>query len=257
MNVMAFFAHPDDETMLCGGTLALLAQAGAQIHYLSATRGEGGETGEPPVCTIEQLGEVREQEMVCAVQALGAASLTFFDYIDPRVGPEDELFAYTDDLTILAGRLATTMEQFGIDVLISHGSNGEYGHPAHQLTHQAARVAAMSFGEGAPLFYTVGAMFPEHPRPILANKDDPAHLVIDIGPVMEKKVKAALCHVSQHALFTRRASEEAGRKLSVDEVVRSMPLESLHRVLPEVEGRPDDELARMLEPFVVESRQTG
>ncbi|MCK4898758.1 MAG: PIG-L family deacetylase, partial [Anaerolineales bacterium] len=37
MNITAFFAHPDDETMLSGGTLALLAKSGAQVHYLCAT----------------------------------------------------------------------------------------------------------------------------------------------------------------------------------------------------------------------------
>jgi len=50
VNVLAFFAHPDDETMLAGGILALLSRGGAQVHYLCATRGEGGEVGEPPVC---------------------------------------------------------------------------------------------------------------------------------------------------------------------------------------------------------------
>src|SRR3990172_7423266 len=105
MNVLAFFAHPDDEAMLAGGTLALLARSGAQVHYLCATRGEGGETGEPPVCSIEELGQVREQEMVCAVQALGGRSLTFLGYEDPRIGPEEQLFAYTDNLTLLAGQV--------------------------------------------------------------------------------------------------------------------------------------------------------
>jgi LmbE family N-acetylglucosaminyl deacetylase len=38
MNILAFFAHPDDETILAGGTLALLGMAGAQVHYLCATR---------------------------------------------------------------------------------------------------------------------------------------------------------------------------------------------------------------------------
>lgn len=50
MNLLAFFAHPDDETMLIGGTLALLSQAGFDVHYLCATRGEGGELGEPLIC---------------------------------------------------------------------------------------------------------------------------------------------------------------------------------------------------------------
>ena len=49
LDVIAFFAHPDDETMLCGGTLALLDSLGARVHLLVATRGEGGEMGEPPL----------------------------------------------------------------------------------------------------------------------------------------------------------------------------------------------------------------
>lgn len=248
MNILAFFAHPDDETMLAGGTLALLARSGAQVHYLCATRGEGGETGEPPVCSIEELGQVREQEMVCAVQALGGRSLTFLGYQDPRIGPDGQLFAYTDDLTLLAGQVAATIRQFGIQAVLTHGSNGEYGHPAHLITHQAALVAVTSFGEQAPLLYSVAAMFPEHPKPRLANADDPAHLVVDVSPVLEEKVAAALCHKSQNALFVRRASEEAGRPLSVAEVI--VRLESLRRVHPPVAGLPDDGLAKRLAPWL-------
>ena len=77
MIVLAFFAHPDDETILFGGTLALLAQLGNQVHYVSATRGEGGEVGEPPLCLPAELGQVRAQEMACAVEALGGVSLNF------------------------------------------------------------------------------------------------------------------------------------------------------------------------------------
>jgi len=249
MNVLAFFAHPDDEAMLAGGTLALLARSGAQVHYLCATRGEGGETGEPPVCSIEELGQVREQEMVCAVQALGGRSLTFLGYEDPRIGPEEQLFAYTDNLTLLAGQLAASIRQFGIQAVITHGSNGEYGHPAHVLTYQAALVAVTSFSEQAPLLYSVAATFPEHPMPRLANPDDPAHLVVDVSPALPQKEAAALCHKSQHALFVRRASEEAGRPLSVPEVI--MRLESLHRAHPPVEGALTDGLAERLTPWLV------
>jgi LmbE family N-acetylglucosaminyl deacetylase len=255
MNVLAFFAHPDDEAMLAGGTLALLARSdaagrrAAQVHYLCATRGEGGETGEPPVCSVEELGQVREQEMVCAVGALGGRSLTFLGYEDPRIGPDEQLFAYTENLTLLAGQVAASIRQFGIQAVVTHGSNGEYGHPAHVLTHQAARVAVISFGESAPLLYSVAAMFPEHPRPRLANADDPAHLVIDVSPALAQKEAAALCHKSQHALFVRRASEEAGRPLTVPEVI--MRFESFHRVHPPAEGVPTDELAEALAPWLV------
>lgn len=255
MNVLAFFAHPDDETMLAGGTLALLASNGASVHYLCATRGEGGELGEPPLCSRAELGKVREQEMVCAVQALGGRSLTFLDYIDPVVGPDDQLYPYTHDVTFLAGQVATTICQFQAEVVISHGSNGEYGHPAHILTNQAARVAVESLHKErlagcAPALYTVGASFPAHPRPRLANPDDPADIILDVSAVIEAKTQAALCHRTQHALFVRRPSKEAGRNLSVPEVI--LRLESLRRAYPPIEGSNEDVLAAMLKPWLIE-----
>jgi LmbE family N-acetylglucosaminyl deacetylase len=248
MNILAFFAHPDDETMLAGGTLALLAQNGAAMHYLCATRGEGGEVGEPPLCTQEQLGEVREKELVCAVRALGGRSLTFLGYVDPRVGPENSLFAYSDNLTLLAGQVAASIRQFDAQVVISHGSNGEYGHPAHQLTHQAARIAVESLGEDGPEFYTTAAIFPDHPRPRLANQDDPADLVLDVSPVLSQKTQAALCHRTQHALFVRHASEEAGRPLSVPEVI--MKVESLRRWKAAGGQDRQDGLSMLLRPYL-------
>jgi LmbE family N-acetylglucosaminyl deacetylase len=249
MNVLAFFAHPDDETMLCGGTLALLAQGGAQVHFLSATRGEGGEAGEPPLTTHDRLGQVRADEMGCAVQVLGGSSLTFFDYVDPRVGPDNELYAYSQDVDELARQVAELIRQLNIDALISHGSNGEYGHPAHLLTHQAAYLAVERLAEdgAAPLFYGASAAFPEHPRPFLTNRDDPAHLVVDIRPVLSHKTQAAMCHRTQHALFVRRASEEAGRPLSVADVI--IKLEGIHRAYPPVVDGINDPLAKILQPF--------
>jgi N-acetylglucosamine malate deacetylase 2 len=249
MNVLSFFAHPDDETMMCGGTLALLAQTGASVHYLCATRGEGGEAGDPPVCSIEELGQVREKELACAVQALGGSSLTLLDYIDPRVGPEDALFSFAgpDELPALAQQLADVIEQRQIEAVLTHGVNGEYGHPAHIYTHQAARLAVEALGERAPLLYTVLAAFPDHPWERLANVDSPAHLVLDITPVIERKVEAALCHHSQHALFVRRRSEDLGRPLTVPEVI--LGVESLHRVLPPVTGVAADALVDLLQPY--------
>lgn len=249
MNILAFFAHPDDETMLCGGTLALLAQGGAQVHFLSATRGEGGEVGEPPLATHEQLGQVREEEMHCAVQALGGNSLTFFDYADPRVGPDNELYAYTQDVNGLVGQVADTLRRLSIDAMISHGSNGEYGHPAHLLTYQAACLAVelLSKDGAAPLLYNASAAFAEHPRPFLTNQDDPAHLVVDIHPAVTRKTQAAMCHRTQHALFIRRASEEAGRPLSVPEVI--IKLEGLHRAYPPLVDGLNDPLAEILRPY--------
>jgi N-acetylglucosamine malate deacetylase 2 len=249
MNLLTLFAHPDDETMLIGGTLAILSQVGFDVHYLCATRGEGGEMGEPPLCTREQLGEVREQELVCAVQALGGRSLTFLGYADPPIGQGEELYAFTDDLTMLAGQVATSIDQLRPAALFTHGSNGEYGHPAHVVTHLAAKIAVESLGEDAPPLYSVSASYPDHPKPRLANKDDPADLVIDVVSVMQKKEHAAMCHRTQHALFVRRASEQANRQLSVPEVLINQ--ESLHRVHPSFNAQVSDPIKDSLSAWLV------
>lgn len=249
MNVIAFFAHPDDETMLVGGTLALLAQSGLQVHYLCATRGEGGEVGEPPLCAVDELGQKRGREMACAVQNLGGSSLTFLGHTDPRTGPKDELYAFSEDMDLLTDQITAYIQKFNAGVVITHGSNGEYGHPGHLFSHNAARAAIQSVNGSRPelLLYTVSAVFPDHPKPRLANLDDQAHLVIDVTSVLRKKTAAAMCHETQHALFVRRSSREAGYQLSVPEVI--MPIESLHRAYPIVVEEPEDALAEALKPW--------
>lgn len=234
--------------MLCGGTLALLASAGAQVHFLVATRGEGGEVGEPPLTDHEHLGQVREDEMHCAVQALGGTSLTFLGYEDPRVGEGDELYAYTEDVDRLTAEVVDIVRNRKIEAIITHGSNGEYGHPAHRISHQAARTAVMALHDQGLLLYTAAAAFPEHPRPKLTNPDDPADLVLDIAPVLSQKVQAALCHRTQHPLFTRQASQDAGRQVSVPEVI--IPLEGIYRAIPPANGVPSDPLAVLLQPYL-------
>lgn len=69
--MLAAFAHPDDETFRPGGTLALLARHGVHVQVLTATRGESGSRGEPPLCRPEELPAVRAQKLRCACAALG------------------------------------------------------------------------------------------------------------------------------------------------------------------------------------------
>ncbi|HLF02659.1 MAG TPA: PIG-L deacetylase family protein [Anaerolineales bacterium] len=246
MNILCLVAHPDDETILCGGTLALLASRGASVHVACLTRGEGGELGEPPVADREHLGELREQEMVCAVGKLGGKSLTFLGYADPLAGPDDKLFAPEHDPMMLAGQIVSTIKQFEAEAVITHGSNGEYGHPAHSLMHQMTLIAVNSLHKEtatsllSPALYTFSAAFPDHPYPRLLNKDDPADLILDVSSMLDKKEVAALCHKSQNALFVRRRSQQAGRQLTVREAL--VTVESLHRVFES----PGDELSRLL-----------
>ncbi len=104
-------------------------------------------------------------------------------------------------------------------------------------------LPANSYGQthvSAPLLYTFAANFPEHPRPRLANADDPADLVLDVSPVLDKKEAAALCHKTQNPLFVRRRSQELGRPVTVREAL--LTVESLHRLF----GAPDDGLMKVL-----------
>lgn len=244
MNLLAFFAHPDDETMLAGGLLALLAKLGVNVHILCATRGEGGDPGEPPFERSE-LGAVRAAELACAANALGAASLTFLNYIDPLVGPEDALFPFTEDVNKLAGEFTGQILMKNAGIILTHGSNGEYGHPAHQIIYRAARLAWENIVDKRDfLWYTVQAGYPDHPRPHLMNPDDAAHWILDVRPVLQQKVEAARCHKTQNPLFLRKVSEMLGRPIIFDEV--ALDSESYHRVLPPVNGRMDDALIERL-----------
>jgi LmbE family N-acetylglucosaminyl deacetylase len=250
VKVLAFFAHPDDETMLSGGALALLAQSEVEVHYLIATRGEGGERGDPPLCLPEELGSLREKEVACAVENLGGSSLTNLGYPDPVVGPDQALYPFTTDLARLAAQVAEQIQRRDVDILISHGTNGEYGHPAHLLCNKASRLVAASSQDSLFFLYTVAAAYPEHPKPRILNRSDPAHIVINVRSVLNNKIQAALCHKTQHALFIRRASIEAGRRVKVPEVI--LKEESLHRVYPAKRGERGGPLEEFFSAWAIQ-----
>lgn len=236
--LLCIVAHPDDETMLCGGILAGLAARGVQIQVLCATRGEGGEMGEPPLTTRELLGRMREQEMRCACEKLGVHSVQFLDYIDPTVGPDEDLYPFTEDEETLYHELLASMHRQRPDIILSHGRDGEYGHPAHRLLFRIAWRAFQNWLAGKkvlprdvadrpePYFYTIAAAVPGHEDRIY-NDSEPADLVLHLEgtPWLEAKATAALCHATQHALFKRRKKAQ-----TVREVLRRV--ESLHRYWP-------------------------
>lgn len=123
LSLLAVFAHPDDETFRCGGTLALLAQQGVRVHVFTATRGEAGSCGEPALCTPAELPLVREQELFCACAALGIEP--------PRVqaGCDGQLAA--DKPERLVGEVLDVLRQVQPQVLLTFGPDGLSGHPDH------------------------------------------------------------------------------------------------------------------------------
>lgn len=222
MKIFCITAHPDDETVFAGGTLALLARRGAEVDILCCTRGEGGEAGEPPLCPRADLGAVREAELRCAARMLGCSSVGFLPFRDPGVGPDGALYPFAASPGDVAPRI---LEAFGAhcpDAVITHGSNGEYGHPAHLLAHRACLQAARA--AGVLCVYTFSADFPGHPRKRSVNSDDPADFVVGIDPAFEQKLAAMECHRTQQALFVRRPSAEAGHPVPLREAVLRVEL---------------------------------
>jgi LmbE family N-acetylglucosaminyl deacetylase len=88
-SLLAVFAHPDDESFRPGGTLALLARRGVRVQILTATRGQAGSRGDPPLCSLEELPAACEKELRCACSALGILPPLLLDYQDGQLAEAD------------------------------------------------------------------------------------------------------------------------------------------------------------------------
>ena len=239
MKILSFFAHPDDETVFLGGTFAYLAAQGAEIHFASATRGEGGEMGDPPICTREELGAVRENEITCAVEKLSGTSLQFMDFRDPPVGPDGELYPYAEDDNELVKSLRELITSINPQIIISHGPGGEYGHPAHIQSHQGLMKALEKEPDLHPVVYSPSWLNRE------TGEFSPSpDFMVDITTWFDIKIEAIQCYRSQHDMFLRHGSARAGRPVTIPEMIRVK--ETLSRIQPEVQGAPDDPLAELL-----------
>lgn len=202
--ILVISAHPDDETMAMGGTIAMHAEQGDVVYLLETTRGEGGEVGEPPLASRENLGAFREDEVSHAAEALGVNEISFLPFIDPHmeIGSTAQRVDATPEE--FAAAIRAEIERVQPDIIYTHGSNGEYGHPQHIFTHEAVRRALAESGLAAEL-WTWGAWHEEAPRPEMLNKDDAADVVRNVTPWVDAKMVAAMAHRTQHAMFLRNS----------------------------------------------------
>lgn len=137
--LLAIFAHPDDESMGMGGTLARYSSEGVETHLICATRGEVGWFGPPEQYPgAAALGKIRERELECAARQLGLKSLAFLDYVDGTVDQADP--------TEAIGKIVTHLRRIMPQVVVTFPPDGNYGHPDHivigQLAHAAILCAA-------------------------------------------------------------------------------------------------------------------
>jgi N-acetyl-1-D-myo-inositol-2-amino-2-deoxy-alpha-D-glucopyranoside deacetylase len=132
-SIVAIVAHPDDESLIAGGALALAADAGALTGVISLTSGEHGPISEGHLATPENLAEVREAELRAAGEILGLAWSTCLRL------PDGEL-PWCDQPAV-AAQLAGLLSQHGTAAVLTFGDDGLYGHPDHVATRQISGLA--------------------------------------------------------------------------------------------------------------------
>jgi LmbE family N-acetylglucosaminyl deacetylase len=150
VSVVFFHAHPDDEAIFTGGTMARLAAGGDRVVLVVAT---GGELGAPTASVDAgvDLGAWREEETHRAAATLGVARVAFLGYRDSGVAGDAAnrapgAFA-TADPDEATGLLATILGEERATALVVYDEGGIYGHPdhvqVHVVGHEAARRAAV------------------------------------------------------------------------------------------------------------------
>jgi LmbE family N-acetylglucosaminyl deacetylase len=211
-SILAISAHPDDESLFGGGTLAMFAEQGHTVYILETTRGEGGEVGDPPLTTKENLGAYREQEVRKAARALGVRDIFFLPYVDPHMEINGIARPIDAPLEKFTEAIRGYIKKLRPDLVVTHGSNGEYGHPQHIYTHRATRMA---LANGAPdtALLSWCAWYEPAERARILNKDDRADIVHDVTPWLDAKIEAALCHQTQHAMFLRNSRAPSVRDM--------------------------------------------
>lgn len=250
--LLAFHAHPDDESISSGGTLASLAAASVPVTVVSATRGEAGEIHNRDDAAEVQprLGEIREGELRAALAVLGAGEPVFLEYRDSgMMGTADnqhpEAF-WGADFAEAVGRLVAIIRERRPAVITSYDPFGGYGHPDHIQVHRvgtAAYWAAADVGRypaathGEPwspskLYWTtwsrdrmvkvrrqmagdLGA--DEEPtEPAAGSLETHITTTIDVEEWFDQKHRALLCHETQFA---------------ADSWIRTLPPEMLRRFI--------------------------
>ena len=144
LRLMAVLAHPDDESLGFGGTLAKYSASGIETFLVTATRGESGayrgrrDASHPGA---EALGAIREGELRAAAAVLGIREISWLDYRDGQLDRADPLEA--------RHRIVRHLRRVRPQVVITFGPDGAYGHPDHIAICQFTTAAVVAAADGA------------------------------------------------------------------------------------------------------------
>jgi N-acetyl-1-D-myo-inositol-2-amino-2-deoxy-alpha-D-glucopyranoside deacetylase len=240
--VLAVFAHPDDESLMCGGTLARLADAGVRVVLMCGSRGERGSVSDPSLVAGSDLGTVRVRELHEAAKVLGVAEVVALDHRDGDLRWNDVPEFHAD--------IVDAIDRLHPDAVITFAENGLYWHLDHIAVHERTFTAVQSLGAAAPPLY-----FVTMPKGVIRNVVESAHatggapsdssfwglepdafgetempecLAVDVRPWIARKLAALRCHQTQMGPRNPIAwigEDEARRLLGVEYFVRA-PLES-------------------------------
>ena len=169
--IMFVHAHPDDETVSTGATMAHYATAGVPVTLVTCTLGEEGEIHVPELALLapgeaDQLGGYRLTELAAACAALGVTDHRFLGgagrYRDSGMmgtpANDHPRCFWRADVDQAAGYLVEIMREVRPRVLVTYDPNGFYGHPDHIQAHRVAmRAAELATGEGfgpAKIYWT-------------------------------------------------------------------------------------------------------
>ena len=216
---MVFFhAHPDDEAIFTGGTMARLADEGWPVVLVVATGGELG-TRYAVGRDAARLREEREAETRQAAEALGVSRVEFLGYHDSGLaGTEANLLPGSfnaADTGDAGGRLAALCAEEAAEALVTYDDHGIYGHPDHLKVHEVGLHAAERAGVDVLYEATVDREYlhfvethlvvevlGERPELGLAATSLGVPTVevtttVDVRPVLERKRAAMAAHASQ------------------------------------------------------------
>ena len=215
-SLLAVFAHPDDESLACGGLLAWCAAVGVRTSLLCLTHGEHGEHG-GHTAGASSLAARRARELREAAAVLGISDVTVLAH-------QDGMLPWTD-ATRLEDDIRDAVARAAADVVITFDEDGLYWHPDHVAVHERTTAAVLSGAGRRPALYYVtlptGSMraVVEHAATLAALQEPtgapPTHilgiadpdafgscapaptLVVDTGDFARQKLLALHCHRSQ------------------------------------------------------------
>jgi LmbE family N-acetylglucosaminyl deacetylase len=221
---LLLLAHPDDETFGPGGTIAKYASEGADVRLATATRGQAGMVGDPPLTDREHLGDVRAEELLCAAKILGIGEVEFLGFMDGQLAntPRD----------LIVGKAVEQIRRFRPHVIIGFGPGGVSRHRDHVVMSEVAieafdaaadpsRFAGIA-GEGAKpwkphklyQFEIAQEILEAWNAPLAGVPRGKLSAFIDVSAFVGRKVEAFSCHRTQAKDSARILSREGYKEFA-------------------------------------------